>query len=296
MDIDQRVTWDETRELLFENYRFKGNRTDRVPRVARLTEYFGKLLGEEITTERIKEYSRKRLYTDGAAAATLRRELAILKRMLRLASGRLSRVPLVDMPRVHNARQGFFEEDALRAILPHLPEHARFLVEFLYLTGWRSGEAFGLRWSEVDWNRRTVFLSDSKNREPRIFPFKFHPRVEIVLLRQRDLVTRWERAHARVCPWVFHWRGRRIAKLRRSWQRACRLAGMQGRLIDRSRATAVKDLLELVRRDVAELLQRPLLYHATQVRRPRYPSTARVSEPRAGRSRAWPRTGRWPER
>ena len=242
VDACQRITWNEMRTLLLEDYRFKGNRTDPVPRLARLTEHFGTMLGEQITAASIREYSKKRL-SAGAAPATLRRELAILKRMLRLASERLPRVPLVVLPRVNNARQGFFEEEDLQRILPHLPEHARNLVEFLYLTGWRSGEAFALQWSDVDWRQKTVFLRDSKNREPRVFPFKYHPRVEVALLRQRDQVTRWERAHSRLCPWVFHWRGRRIGKLRRSWLRACQLAGMPGRLIHDFRRTAVRNLI-----------------------------------------------------
>src|SRR5947207_2518762 len=33
---------------------------------------------------------------------------------------------------------------------------------FLALTGWRSGEALGLRWSDIDLVRRTVTLADSK--------------------------------------------------------------------------------------------------------------------------------------
>jgi integrase len=36
------------------------------------------------------------------------------------------------------------------------------LVRFLALTGWRSGEALGLRWSEVDVSRRTATLADTK--------------------------------------------------------------------------------------------------------------------------------------
>jgi integrase len=35
-------------------------------------------------------------------------------------------------------------------------------ARFLALTGWRSGEALGLRWAEVDFARRTATLSDSK--------------------------------------------------------------------------------------------------------------------------------------
>jgi integrase len=35
-------------------------------------------------------------------------------------------------------------------------------VRFLALTGWRSGEAMGLRWSDIDLSRRTATLSDTK--------------------------------------------------------------------------------------------------------------------------------------
>ena len=35
-------------------------------------------------------------------------------------------------------------------------------ARFLTLTGWRAGEALGLRWSEVDLSRRTAILADSK--------------------------------------------------------------------------------------------------------------------------------------
>jgi integrase len=40
--------------------------------------------------------------------------------------------------------------------------HAVAAVRFLALTGWRSGEAVGLRWKEVDLVRRTAHLGDTK--------------------------------------------------------------------------------------------------------------------------------------
>ena len=243
VELTQRITFEEMHDLLLENYRFKRNRTDPTRHVMRLAEMFGGMRGEDITEPRIREYCRKRLERDGMTPGTLRRELAILKRMLRLASSRLPRVPLVDLPRVDNARQGFFEEEDLQAVLHHLPEHARYLVEFLYLTGWRSSEAFRLQWTDVDWKRQLVWLRDSKNREPRIFPFKYHARVEQVLRRQRQAVSAWERKTGLLCPSVFHWRGRAIRKLRRSWQTACRLAGLQGRLLHDFRRTAVRNLI-----------------------------------------------------
>ncbi|TMQ65533.1 MAG: hypothetical protein E6K78_07480 [Candidatus Eisenbacteria bacterium] len=227
--VDRRITFDEMRQLLLENYRFKRNRTDPRHHVHRLAESFGHLNADEITEERIREYSRRRLETEGMTPGTLRRELAVLKRMLRLASPRLPRVPLVDMPRVDNARQGFFEEEDVQALLPNLPENARNLVEFLYLTGWRVSEPLRLKWADIDWKRRVVLLRDSKNREPRISPFKYHPRLEEVLVPQRGQVPHREHERSMICFAVFHWKGRPIRKLRRSWQTACRAAGLPGR-------------------------------------------------------------------
>jgi integrase len=243
VDVDRRPTFEDLERLLRDNYKYKRNRTDPRWHVQRLAEVFGGRRAEEITEARIREYSQKRLNLDGVAPATLRRELAVLKRMLRLAGGMLPRIPLVDLPRVDNARQGFFEEIDVQAILPHLPHHAQNLVEFLYLTGWRSSEALRLVWTDVNWDRQFVWLRDSKNREPRIFPFKYHARLELVLRRQRDWVSAWERESGCLCPAVFHWKGRPIRKLRRSWTTACRKAGRAGRLLHDFRRTAVRDLI-----------------------------------------------------
>jgi hypothetical protein len=96
VDIDRRPTFADLERLLLENYEFKRNRTDPRRHVRRLAEMFGGMKAEDITEVRIREYSRKRLKHDGMTPATLRRELALLKRMLRLAAGSLPRVPLVD--------------------------------------------------------------------------------------------------------------------------------------------------------------------------------------------------------
>src|SRR5262249_47650090 len=85
-------------ELLVRNYAYKRNRTDAGHHFTRLKAFFGKLYGEEIDERQIEAYATKRLELDEVAPATLRRELAALKRMLRLPSPRLPRVPIVDLP------------------------------------------------------------------------------------------------------------------------------------------------------------------------------------------------------
>lgn len=266
-DLGGRITFGEMLDLLISNYRSKGNRTDPLLRVRRLAEFFGSMLGEEITEPRIAEYSRKRLDRDGVEAATLRRELAILERMLRLASARLPRVPFIEMPRVNNARQGYFEEKDLESLLPHLPSHTVSLVEFLYLTGWRTGEAFRLQWRDVDWRQQIVLLRESKNRDARVFPFKYHLRLEGVLMRQRSEVSAWERKHEQLCPSVFHWRGRPVKTIRRSWQNACIAAGLEGRLLHDFRRSAVRNL---IRAGVQQAIAMRITGHRTDTSFRRY--------------------------
>src|SRR2546421_3301234 len=148
VEFDRRPTFEDLERLLLENYEFKRNKTDPRRFVKNLAASFRGMKAEDITAAKIREYSRKRLKVDRMTPATLRRELAILKRMLRLGSDDLPRVPVVDLPRVDNARQGFFEEEDLQVILPHLAPHVRNLIEFLYLTGWRTSEALSLVWTD----------------------------------------------------------------------------------------------------------------------------------------------------
>ncbi len=66
-DVSERITCAQMKDLLLRNYAFKGNRTDPGRHLNNLAVSFRALRGEEITEDRIAEYSRKRLEDDGAA-------------------------------------------------------------------------------------------------------------------------------------------------------------------------------------------------------------------------------------
>jgi len=48
-----------------------------------------------------------------------------------------------------NARQGFFEQDELEAIISFLPSYLKDVVRFAYYTSWRKGEILTLEWRDV---------------------------------------------------------------------------------------------------------------------------------------------------
>jgi len=95
----------------------------------------------DITTDRIKKYIRSR-QGEGAANASVNRELSALKRMFKLAveSGRLRFSPHVPMLEENNARQGFVDHSVFLTMREHLPAYLKDPVTFLYLSGWRLGE------------------------------------------------------------------------------------------------------------------------------------------------------------
>ena len=138
-----------------------------------LRSFFGFDRAIDITPDRVRAYQNLRL-SEGAANASVNREVATLGRMLSLGvdAGKLSRKPRFQMLAENNIRQGFLEHGDFLKLLANLPEHLQPLVEFLYLSGWRKGEAVKLEWRDVDFNGKAVRLriENSKNKEARILP------------------------------------------------------------------------------------------------------------------------------
>jgi integrase len=91
--------------------------------------------------------------------------------------------------KVDNARKGFFEPADFAAVEANLPATLRPYVCFLYLTGWRAGEARGLTWADVNFDARVVRLEPgtTKNGAGREFPFAALQPLADLLRQQHDL-------------------------------------------------------------------------------------------------------------
>jgi integrase len=225
-----RTTLEDLLAMVKTDRRKNGRETDHLPAYERrLTEFFGRSCrAATITADRIDMYSTKR-QGDGAANATINRELATLRRGFRLGyrAGKVCRVPPVGLLRERNVRTGFFEPGEFRAVQSHLPAELSPIAEFAYLTGWRKGEILGLTWAQVDLAAGLVRLEpgSTKNDDGRMFPFSALPALGLLLTRQRDSTRAVERATGQVVRWVFHRHGQPIKYFRRSWEAACIAAG-----------------------------------------------------------------------
>jgi integrase len=242
----RRVSVDDLLEGLLAEYRVNGRRSlDRaVLACSHLKRYFGGRGAAAVTGAHVVRYADHRI-AEKAAAATVNRELAALRRGYRLAvrQGVLVTAPPVVALREDNVRTGFFEPDQFEAVCKRLGDVEADIARFCYHTGWRTkSEAFPLTWAQVDWAGGFLRLEPgtTKNREGRAFPITAALRV--ILERRLDFTRRCERTQGRIIPWVFHRKGRPVKMMSASWRTACRDAGVPGRIMHDLRRTAVRNL------------------------------------------------------
>jgi integrase len=230
-----------------------------------LMAYFGDCRAHNVATDNVKKYVVQRL-DEGAANATINRELAALKRMfnLGLQAGKIQRKPYIPMLKENNARQGFFEHGEFVAFRNSLPEYFKPVVTFAYYTGWRKQEILSLKWNQVDLNARTVRLDvgTTKNDKGRL-----------VILDGELLEViqgQWERRKVAeipgqsptlLCSYVFHRDGKPIRDFRKAWDKAREETGLAAKTLHDFRRTAVRDM---VRAGVNERVAMMISGHQTR--------------------------------
>jgi len=260
---EDKVTITQLAETLRADYKANGRRSaDRLEvSLAHLLPFFGERKAVQLPTSEITRYKAAR-QEEGAANATINRELAALKRMYRLAvDGELiHRAPRISKLEENNVRKGFFERDQFEAVRRHLsadrprkdaakPSSTTYpgtrgrVATFAYITGWRiRSEVLALQWSQVDFKAGTVRLEPgtTKNKEGRVFYMT--PELRATLEEQRAATEAVQRATGRIIPLVFHRNGSAIRGFRKAWMTACRRAGVPGRILHDFRRTAVRNL------------------------------------------------------
>jgi integrase len=272
------ITFEGAFAMLEADYELRGRRSGK--RVTQARTRLGKCFAgerlDEITSERLDDYAmrRRKGKAEGedeepkAAPATIRYELAVLRRAMRLAQqkGRLRFMPAFPTLQVDNARAGFFEAADLERVIAKLQPDVQPVVRFLALTGWRLQEALSLEWRQVDPAARTITLppEKSKTRAARVLPYgALKDLAELVEARRKATAA----LEGRICPWVFHRDGEPIRTFRRQWVKACKEAGVPGRLIHDLRRTAVR---RLIRAGAPEKTVMSLVGHKTRSMLDRY--------------------------
>ena len=205
-----------------------------------LSPFFSVYRAEQVTTDAVRRYIDRR-QQQGAANATVNRELAILRRAFRI--GLQSTPPKVRMvpqfPRLSedaNIRQGFLEDAHLEKLIESCPTiWFRAILEVARTCGWRSGEIKGMRVHQLDLLRREIRLesTQSKNGEARTAPLTQKAFLLLSQLAQGKrpedfLFTRED--------------GSPVKDFRVVWAHACKHAGCPDLLFHDLRRTAARNL------------------------------------------------------
>ena len=246
--LSSQVTFDDLQELIVNDYRNNVRKSlahlEQV-RLPKLAGVFASTKAIDITTAAVERYKSLRL-KDGAAAATVNRELAALKRMYRLGlrHGLVATMPYISLLTEHNVRKGFFELDQFRAILKHLPTEYCALFEIAYITGWRiKSELLTRQWRHVEFDGKGWLRLDPGEAKDETAgrEFQFTTWMREVLERQHKYVSQIERRKRIVIPWVFcRADGSEIRDYYTAWRAACKAAGIE-RIPHDFRRTAVRN-------------------------------------------------------
>jgi site-specific recombinase XerD len=191
-----------------------------------LRPFFGALNAAQVSDDRVRTYITQRK-AEGAANATINRELSLLKRGYSLNERAVTVRPIIEDQEENNVREGFFER--VRAALP--PEY-RPLLTVAYITGWRTqSELLPMESRQVDFAAGTMRLEPgtTKNKKGREFPFALDEELEAALLEQRAYTEACQRKAGAIIPYVFHRKGKRIRDWRGRWLRALLKVGLAHR-------------------------------------------------------------------
>lgn len=236
----ERVTVEELLQNLERDYQIHGRKSFPQLRahLRHIRAFFAMDRALAVSAERLRHFIASR-QSEGAASATINRELEGLQRAFSIAvkEGMLSAAPNFPSLPEDNARQGFFERADFQAVLQQLRDaDLKDFCDWFYRTGMRPGEIRSLTWEAFDRETWTLRLhaKDAKTRKGRV----------IALAGEvRAIIERRLRARRLDCLLIFHRKGKPLRDFRKAWARACRMVGLEGKLVYDLRRTAVRNMV-----------------------------------------------------
>ncbi|MFQ5329639.1 MAG: tyrosine-type recombinase/integrase [Thermodesulfobacteriota bacterium] len=191
-----------------------------------LLPFFGHMTVTEITPRSISAYKSHR-YSKGVKAATINRELTLIKHMYTMAIRewewcRDNPVKRVSMEKESPPRDRWLTSEEECKLLTACSERLRVIVIFALNTGMRQGEILSLRWNNVNLLKGTLIIEVTKNGDRRAIPLNG---------TAWDLLKEQSRIRYPANDYVFtSSTGTKIdsGHLRRDFMKALRQAGIEG--------------------------------------------------------------------
>jgi integrase len=177
------LKYEDVRDALSDDYEAEGRSSlytkedgeKNISGLNHVNKFFKRMPVSRIDTDKLREFRTWRL-KNGAAKATVNRNLGLLRSMLKKAfkDGKLRSVPHFPMFSEESLpiRQGFVDPHVFTQLRNALPENLRPLITFLYYTGCRLGAAKQVTWGMVNADTTEIVLPKEiiKNRTSLTLP------------------------------------------------------------------------------------------------------------------------------
>lgn len=164
--------------------------------ISQLNKFFGGYYLDQITFPLVKEYKRKRRNNEAlnrnkkVSSATVNRELAILRNALNIAveNGRLTFNPIAMRKNLfakESERQYIFSIDEINSLIAEASQPLKNFILLGVNTGMREGEIMGLRWNEIDLDRKFITLTAIRTKSSKTRTIYMNKVVFDLLSKQR---------------------------------------------------------------------------------------------------------------
>lgn len=146
---------------------------------------------------------------EGAAKASVNRELTALRRMFKIAykQGKIlhEHIPHIELYKEHNIRQALITREQMSEMLRLMLPQQRRVSHVTYITGWRAfSDVLTREWAKhVDWKRGVLLILEGEGKAKTERKFPLFGELRRILEEQREYVTAEEKRLGQKIPWVF---------------------------------------------------------------------------------------------
>lgn len=234
------LTVSDLLQLVIDDYKMRHNKSLNtvIEKMKHIREHFKNRKAKNINRGAIKQYILKRQKA-GVNDATINRELAVLRRALRLAGkhGTVEEMRNLRLKEHPKQKDAFRDRAEFEAFREALPKYLHPLVSFAYVTGWRYGTLVNLKWEHVqgigDRGKDITITAPweiMENGEPLTVTFRTAHEAARILRVQRHRQNKWKASQPGNPPveYIFNRDGHRIGDIRHSWNKACQAIGVRG--------------------------------------------------------------------
>jgi len=222
-----RVSFDTLAKWYLQLPQVKAKRSyDRdVLSIKHLGKFFAGKKISEITLSRVEKYRILRLnenaqHGNKTRPATVNRELACLRYMLRLAEneGIIESMPFkgLKMLKENNVRDRILTHKEYDKLIACCLPHTARIVMTAYYTAMRQGEILNLTWNRVDLKNKVIRLKAESTKTQEGRPVPLHSK----LIKMLESMTKETHGY------VFTLNGKPLKSISRSFKTACKLAGI----------------------------------------------------------------------